>query len=50
MSFLAISETLNIEFWVNFGLENCSTLLKSKLRTSEIAKNDIFGLFEFTKI
>ena len=40
------------ELWllVNLGLESCSNLLKSKLRTSRIAKNDIFGLFELTKI
>ena len=35
---------------VNLGLESGSNLLKSKLRISKIAKNDIFGLFEFVKI
>ena len=49
MSFVAISETLNFEFLVNLELEGCSNLLKSKLRTSKIAKNDI-GPFEFAKI
>ena len=40
------------ELWnlVNFGLESCSNLLKSKYRTSNIAKINIFGPFEFTKI
>ena len=49
MSFLAILDT---ELWilVNVGLESCSNLLKSKFRTSKIAKNDIFELFDFTKI
>ena len=42
--FLAILETQN------FGLESNSNLLKSKYRTSKIAKNDIFGPFEFAKI
>ena len=50
MSFLAILETLNFEFLVNLGLESCSNLLKSKFRTSKIAKNDSFGLYELTKI
>ena len=35
---------------VNLGLESYSNLLKSKFRTSKIARNDIFGPFEFTKI
>ena len=48
--FLAILETLNLEILVNLGLESCSNLLKSKFRTSKIAKNDIFGPFEFAKI
>ena len=47
MSFLAILGTLNFG---NLSLERCSNLLKWKFRTSKIAKNDIFGLFEFTKI
>ena len=34
----------------NLGPENWSNLLKSKFRTSKIGKNNIFGLFEFTKI
>ena len=50
MSFLAIFETLNFEFLVNWGLESYSKLLKSKFRTTKIAKNDIFGPFEFAKI
>ena len=50
MSFLANLETLNFEFLVNLGLESCSNLLKSKLRTSKIATNDIFGLIEIAKI
>ena len=32
MSFLVILETLNIEFLVNLGLENCSKLLKIKFQ------------------
>ena len=38
------------EIWIllNLGLESCSNLLNSKFRTSKIAKNDIFGSFEFT--
>ena len=50
MSFLAISETLKFEFLANLGFESCSNSLKSKFRTSKIAKNYIFGLFEITKI
>ena len=50
MSFAAISETLNIEFLVNLGLESCSNLLKSRFRISKTGKNDIFGPFEFAKI
>ena len=40
------------ELWnlVNLGLENCSNILKLKFRVSKMVKNDIFGLFEFTKI
>ena len=40
------------EFWIwlNLGLESCSNLLKSKFKVSEIAKNDIFGPFESSKI
>ena len=40
------------ELWnlVNLGLESCSNLLKSKLKSSRIIKNDIFGPFEFAKI
>ena len=40
------------ELWilVNFGLESCSNLLKIKIQTSKIAKNDIFELFELAKI
>ena len=39
------------EIWmlVNFGLESCSNLLKSKFRVSKIANNDILGPFEFAK-
>ena len=55
MSFLAILETLNFEFWyiwhlVNLGFKSCSNLLESKFRTYRIDKNNIFGLFEFAKI
>ena len=35
---------------VNLGLESCSNLRKSKFRTFEIVKNDIFGPFDFPKI
>ena len=35
---------------VNFGLEKCSNLPKFKVLSPWIAKNDIFGLFEFAKI
>ena len=42
--------TLNFEFLVNFELESCSNLLKSKFGVSKFAKNDIFGPFEFTQI
>ena len=44
------NETLNFEPLVNLGLESSRAWLKSKLRTSKIVKNDIFGPFEFTKI
>ena len=47
---LQILETLNFELLVNLGLESCSNLLKSKFRTSEVGKNNIFGAFEFAKI
>ena len=50
MSFLASWETLNFAFLVNLGLESCSNLLKSKLRTSKIVKSNIFGQFEFAKL
>ena len=39
-----------LENVVNLGLESCSNLLKSKFRTSKIAKNDNFGSFECTKM
>ena len=48
MPFLEIVET-ELGILVHFGLESCSNLLKSKFRTSKIAKNDIFGPFEFAK-
>ena len=35
---------------LHLGLESCSNLLKSRFTTSKIAKNDVFELFEFTKI
>jgi len=38
MSFLAILETLKFEFLVNWYLKGDSNLLKSKFRTSKIAK------------
>ena len=49
MSFLAILETLNFEFWF-WDLKVAQIYKKSKFRTSKIAKNDIFGPFEFVKI
>ena len=42
MSILAILETQNFESLVHLGLESCSNLLKSKLRTSKIAKKWYF--------
>ena len=50
VSFLSILKTPNFEFLVILGLESCSNLLKSKFRTSKIAKNDNFGPFECTKM
>ena len=50
LSFLPILETLNFDFLVNLALGSCSNSLKSKFRTFKIAKNDIFGPFEFAKI
>ena len=50
MSFMAILETLDLEFLVNVELESCWNLLKSEFRASKMAKNDIFGPLEFTKI
>ena len=35
---------------VNLRLDSCSKLLKSKFKTFKIARNDIFGPFEFAKI
>ena len=43
-------QNLRLRTLVGLGLESCSYLLKSKFRTSKIAKNDIFGLFECTKM
>ena len=43
-------ETLNFEFLANLVPEKCSNLLESKFRTSKIAKNDNFWLFEVAKI
>ena len=39
-----------LSIMVKFGLEGGSNLLKLKFRTSKIAKNDILGPFECTKI
>ena len=60
IQFCQIQKSINVIFgnfrdselwiWVNLGLESCSNLLKSKFRTSKIAMNDFFGLFEFAKI
>ena len=50
MLFLTILVTLNLEFLVCLGLESCSNVLKSKFRTSNIARNDIIGPFELAKI
>ena len=47
---LANLKTLNFEFLVHLGLESCSNVLKSKLKTSKIAKNYIFGPFELAKM
>ena len=45
-------DSMDSEIWilVKLGLESCSKLLKSKFRTFKIAKNDIFGPFEFANI
>ena len=45
---LANLETLNFEFLVHLGLESCSNVLKSKLKTSKIAKNYIFDWFNWS--
>ena len=45
MSFLAILETQNFEFWEIWDLK----VAQIKPRTSKIAKNDIFEPFEFAK-
>ena len=39
------------DLWIliNLGPESCANLLKTKFRPSEIAKNDIFGLFEICR-
>ena len=50
MSFLAILETLYFDFWYIWDLKFAQIYQKSKFRTSEIAKNDIFGPSEFAKI
>ena len=36
--------------WENLGFESCSNVLKIKIHTSKMAKNDIFGPFEFAEI
>jgi len=50
MSFLAILEVLNFDFSKFEQLSSPIFTKNSKFRVSEIAKNDIFGSFEFTKI
>ena len=52
MSFLAILETLNFELWY-FGTWKLLKLTKNQNAEppeSKIAKSDISGQFEFTKI
>ena len=50
MAICTISDTLNFGIlWIR-DLKKGSNLLKSKFRTLKIAKNDIFGPFEFNKI
>ena len=48
MSFLAILEVLNFHCSKIGQLSSPKFTKNSKFRGSEIAKNDIFGLFEFT--
>ena len=50
MSFLAILETLYFDFWYIWDLKLAQIYQKSKFRTSEIAKKDIFGPPECAKI
>ena len=50
MSFLAILEVLNFDYSKFEQLSSPNFTKNSKFRNSEIAKNDIFGPFEFTKI
>ena len=50
MLILTILEILNFDFSKFKQLSSPKFTKNSKFRGSEIAKNDIFGLFEFTKI
>ena len=50
MSFLAISEVLNFDFGRFEQLSRLKNNKNSKFRVSKIAKNDIFGPFDFAKI
>ena len=48
MSFLAILEVLNFDFSKFEQLSSPKFTENSKFKVSEIAKNDVFGPFEFT--
>ena len=50
MSFLAILEVLNFDFSKFEQLSSPKFTKNSKFRVPKIAKNDIFGPFESTKI
>ena len=50
MSFLAILEILNFDFSKLEQFFKYQIYQNSKFWVSKIAKNDIFGLFEFAKV
>ena len=50
IAFFTILETLKFGLWKIWDLKKCSNLLKSKFRTSKIAKNDNFWPLEVAKI
>ena len=50
ISFWAILEVLNFEFSKFEQLPSSKFTKNSKFRVSKIAKNDIFGLFDYAKI